>query len=121
MRDNGLKDFIQELRDYGNARKGELAGMMLEAANRLEVFQRAHERVYQEICRCMSWEKILQPDSDDVASLKSYACGLAFAERLMSEKEPKSILPTEDEVEQMCARLEKAREASNAGADSSGL
>lgn len=35
--DDGLKDFIQELRDYGNARKGELAGMMLEAANRLEV------------------------------------------------------------------------------------
>ena len=45
--DNGLKDFIQELREYGNARKGELAGMMLEAANRLEVFQRAHARVYQ--------------------------------------------------------------------------
>lgn len=34
--DDGLKDFIQELRDYGNARKGELAGMILEAANRLE-------------------------------------------------------------------------------------
>lgn len=34
--DDGLKDLIQELRDYGNARKGELAGMMLEAANRLE-------------------------------------------------------------------------------------
>ena len=34
--DDGLKYFIQELRDYGNARKGELAGMMLEAANRLE-------------------------------------------------------------------------------------
>lgn len=119
--DNGLKDFIQELRDYGNARKGELAGMMLEAANRLEVFQRAHERVYQEICRCMAWEKILQPDSDDITNLKSYVCGLAFAKRLMSEKEPKSILPTEDEIEQMCACLEKAREASNAGADSSGL
>ena len=34
--DDGLKDFIQELRDYGNARRGELAGMILEAANRLE-------------------------------------------------------------------------------------
>jgi hypothetical protein len=34
--DDGLKDFIQELRDYGNARRGDLAGMILEAANRLE-------------------------------------------------------------------------------------
>lgn len=34
--DKGLKDLIEELRDYGNARKGELAGMVLEAANRLE-------------------------------------------------------------------------------------
>ena len=34
--DDGLKDFIQELRDYGNARRGDLAGMVLEAANRLE-------------------------------------------------------------------------------------
>ena len=34
--DDGIKDFIQELREYGNARKGDLAGMILEAANRLE-------------------------------------------------------------------------------------
>ena len=34
--DEGLKDLIQELRDYGNARRGALAGMVLEAANRLE-------------------------------------------------------------------------------------
>lgn len=34
--DNGLKDFIEELRGYANARRGELAGMILEAANRLE-------------------------------------------------------------------------------------
>lgn len=95
--------------------------MALEAANRLEVFQHAHERIYQEICRCMSWEKVLQPDSEDITSLKSYVCGLAFAERLLSEKEPKSILPTEDDIDLMCALLEKVREASDAGADSSGL
>ena len=34
--DNGLQDLIDELREYGIARKGELAGMVLEAANRLE-------------------------------------------------------------------------------------
>lgn len=34
--DEGLKDLIDELRDYGNAGKGKLAGMLLEAANRLE-------------------------------------------------------------------------------------
>lgn len=121
MQDNGLKDFIQELRYYGNTRKGDLADMVLEAANRLEVFQHAHERLYQEIYRCMSWEEILRPDSKETTNLKSYACGLVFAERLMSEKEPKSILPTEDEIEKMCERMEKALEASNAGADNSGL
>ena len=36
-KDDGLQDMIDELRAYGNARKGELAGMVLEAANRLEV------------------------------------------------------------------------------------
>ena len=35
-RDNGLKDMIEELREYAAPRKGELAGMLLEAANRLE-------------------------------------------------------------------------------------
>ena len=33
--DDGLNDLIEELDDYGRARKGELAGMVLEAANRL--------------------------------------------------------------------------------------
>ena len=46
--DNGLKDFIEELREYGNARKGELAGMLLEAANRLE--EMAIEALKQEPC-----------------------------------------------------------------------
>ena len=45
--DDGLKDFIQQLRDYGNARKGELAGMLLEAANRLE--ELAGERDQMEV------------------------------------------------------------------------
>ena len=34
--DNGVKDLIDELREYAAPRKGELAGMLLEAANRLE-------------------------------------------------------------------------------------
>ena len=34
--DSGLKDLIDELREYAAPRKGELAGMLLEAANRLE-------------------------------------------------------------------------------------
>ena len=38
--DNGLKDFIEELREYAAPRKGELAGMLLEAANRLEELSR---------------------------------------------------------------------------------
>ena len=38
--DDGLKDFIQELRDYGNARRGELTVLLLEAANRLEQAER---------------------------------------------------------------------------------
>lgn len=34
--DKGLKDLIEELREYAAPRKGHLAGMLLEAANRLE-------------------------------------------------------------------------------------
>ena len=34
--DKGLKDLINELREYAAPRRGELAGMLLEAANRLE-------------------------------------------------------------------------------------
>ena len=34
--DKGVKDLIDELREYAAPRKGELAGMLLEAANRLE-------------------------------------------------------------------------------------
>ena len=34
--DKGLSDLIEELREYAAPRKGELAGMILEAANRLE-------------------------------------------------------------------------------------
>ena len=34
--DNGVKNLIDELREYAAPRKGELAGMLLEAANRLE-------------------------------------------------------------------------------------
>lgn len=34
--DKGLKDLIEELREYAAPRKGELAGMLMEAANRLE-------------------------------------------------------------------------------------
>ena len=43
--DQGLKDLIDELREYGNARKGELAGMVLEAANRLEEMGKAFSEV----------------------------------------------------------------------------
>ena len=38
--DNGVKDLIEELREYAAPRKGELAGMLLEAANRLEELSR---------------------------------------------------------------------------------
>ena len=34
--DKGVKDLIEELREYAAPRKGELAGILLEAANRLE-------------------------------------------------------------------------------------
>lgn len=34
--DKGVKDLIEELREYAAPRKGDLAGMLLEAANRLE-------------------------------------------------------------------------------------
>ena len=34
--DKGVKDLIDELREYAAPRKGDLAGMLLEAANRLE-------------------------------------------------------------------------------------
>lgn len=83
--DDGLKDFIQELRDYGNARRGELAGMMLEAANRLEVFYNARKCVHKEACLGIAWQKALDATdkTDDVILAKSYVCGLAFAEGLM--------------------------------------
>ena len=42
--DKGLKDLIKELRDYAAPRKGELAGMLLEAANRLEEQSRSQRR-----------------------------------------------------------------------------
>ena len=38
---DGTKDLIDELREYAGQRKGELAGMMLEAANRLEEMSEA--------------------------------------------------------------------------------
>ena len=48
--DDGLKDLIEELDDYGKARKGELAGMVLEAANRLREMRK---EIIREKCRTM--------------------------------------------------------------------
>ena len=46
--DNGLKDLIDELREYAAPRRGELAGMLLEAANRLEE-QESELSVYRRV------------------------------------------------------------------------
>ena len=63
--DDGLKDFIEELREYGNARRGELAGMILEAANRLE---------------CMPhWITDRNPTSDEVKQAGNIGFILCFS------------------------------------------
>ena len=83
--DDGLKEFIQELRAYGNARKGELAGMMLEAANRLEVFNNAHKLVHREAAKGIAWHNVLgEEGTENSITIKSYVCALSYADSLMS-------------------------------------
>lgn len=49
--DNGLQDLIDELREYGIARKGELAGMVLKAANQLEWLAEERDQMVAFIAR----------------------------------------------------------------------
>ena len=107
MRDNGLKDLIEDLRDYGNARRGEIAGLTLEAANRLDAFYQAIKQMRVELDVMHTWYKQLMSEGIYAAQIKGYINGLIFAERLMLGEKPLSALEVEEQVEEIRRKVDE--------------